>query len=77
MLVECIVKVFSGKNLRITVVGGIFWSGLFTILGAFFGNIPFVKDHFSMLILAIIIISVLPIFIVSLKKRIKNKKAFH
>ena len=35
------------------------------------------KNHFSMLILAIIIISVLPLLIVSLKKRIKNKKEIH
>ena len=66
-----------GKFALYNVIGGIIWSGLFTILGAFFGNIPFVKEHFSMLLIAIILISVLPILIVALKKRIKNKKKFH
>lgn len=66
-----------GKFALYNVVGGIIWGGLFTVLGAFFGNIPFVKDHFSMLLIAIILISVLPILIVALKKRMTNKKEFH
>lgn len=67
-------KMHYGKFAVYNVVGGIIWSGIFTIVGALFGNIPFVKDHFSMLIIAIIVISVLPILIVALKKRITQKK---
>ncbi|MBA1393787.1 hypothetical protein EQ500_07900 [Lactobacillus sp. XV13L] len=67
-------RMHYGKFALYNVVGGIFWSGLFTIIGALFGNIPFVKEHFSLLILAIIIISVLPIFIVMLKKQHAQKK---
>ncbi|WEV40197.1 VTT domain-containing protein [Lactobacillus sp. ESL0684] len=61
-------KMHYGKFAIYNLVGGIIWSGLFTILGYFFGNIPFVKNNFSMLILAIILISVVPIAIVGLKK---------
>lgn len=70
-------KMHYGKFAIYNVIGGIIWSGLFTIIGALFGYIPFVKEHFSMLILAIILISVLPILIVALKKRLTQKKELH
>jgi membrane-associated protein len=42
------------------VFGGIVWVMLFTLLGFFFGNIPFVKANFEFVIIAIILISVIP-----------------
>jgi len=42
------------------VLGGLLWTGLFLGLGYFFGNIPLVKENFSLVIIAIIAISVLP-----------------
>lgn len=42
------------------VFGGIVWVFLFTLLGYFFGNIPFVKQNFELVIIAIILVSVLP-----------------
>ena len=49
-----------GKFLTYNVVGGIVWVGIFVFGGYFFGNIPFVRDNFTVVILAIIVISVLP-----------------
>ncbi len=49
-----------GHFITYNVVGGIAWVGIFTFLGYFFGNLPFVQDNFSFVVLAIIIISVLP-----------------
>jgi membrane-associated protein len=42
------------------LVGGITWVALFTFAGYFFGNIPLIKENFSLVILAIILISLLP-----------------
>jgi membrane-associated protein len=42
------------------VVGGIVWVAIFIFAGFYFGNIPFVKRNFELVILAIIFISVLP-----------------
>jgi len=42
------------------VAGGLLWIFSMTLAGYFFGNIPFVKKNFSVLVFAIIIISLLP-----------------
>ena len=42
------------------VVGGIFWIASFVFGGYFFGNNPMVKRNFTLVILAIIFLSILP-----------------
>lgn len=59
------------------VLGGLIWTGLFTVIGFFFGNIPLIQSHFSLIVIAIILVSVIPILIVYLKKKITQKKEFH
>ena len=51
------------------IVGGILWVGLFVFGGYFFGNIPFVEKNFSLVILAIIIISFIPAIVEFWKHR--------
>jgi membrane-associated protein len=51
------------------VFGGIVWVLLFTLLGYFFGNIPFVKQNFELVIIAIILISIVPAIWEALKAR--------
>lgn len=70
-------KMHYGHFITYNILGGLLWTGLFTIIGFFFGNIPFVKDHFSMIVIAIILVSVIPIAIVALKKKLTLKKEFH
>ena len=48
------------KFIAYNVVGGIVWVALFISLGYFFGNIPFVKKNFELVIFAIIAISFIP-----------------
>ena len=53
-------KMSYGYFFSYNVFGGIVWVVLFTLLGYFFGNIPFVKANFELVIIAIILISVVP-----------------
>ncbi|MCX6146412.1 MAG: VTT domain-containing protein, partial [Candidatus Kapabacteria bacterium] len=43
------------------VVGGIVWTALFVYAGYFFGQLDIIKKNFSLVVLAIIFVSVLPI----------------
>jgi membrane-associated protein len=51
------------------VTGALLWVGLFVPLGYFFGNMPTVKENFSLVILAIIAISVMPIAVEAIRAR--------
>jgi membrane-associated protein len=42
------------------VLGGVAWVCLCLFAGYFFGNVQFVRDHFELVLVAIILISVLP-----------------
>jgi membrane-associated protein len=57
------------KFITYNVVGAVLWVGLFVPLGYYFGNMPVVKDNFSLVILAIIALSVLPIAVEAIKAR--------
>ncbi|RLC72306.1 MAG: DedA family protein [Chloroflexi bacterium] len=58
-----------GFFIRWNVIGGIAWVAIFTLLGYFFGNIPFVQKNFELVIIAIIILSVIPAVVEGLKAR--------
>jgi membrane-associated protein len=42
------------------VFGGVLWCAIFIFLGYYFGNLPFVKRNFELVIIVIILISLLP-----------------
>jgi membrane-associated protein len=48
------------KFILYNIVGGAIWSVSFIYAGYFFGSIPFIKNNFSIVIIVIILISVLP-----------------
>lgn len=56
------------------VLGGITWSTVFTLLGFFFGGIPFVQEHFELLIVGIVAVSVVPTVVGLLKAKFGKKK---
>ena len=64
-------KMSYGKFLTYNVDGGLLWIFSFTFLGYFFGNLPVVKKNFTLVILAIIILSVLPSVIEVVRHRKK------
>lgn len=57
------------------ILGGVCWSTLFTLLGYFFGGIPAVQEHFELVIVGIILVSVIPAAVGTLKAKFGKKKA--
>jgi membrane-associated protein len=57
------------------VIGGVLWVVVCMFAGYFFGNLPFVKKNFSLVILAIIIISILPAVFEYLRHRREASRA--
>lgn len=60
------------KFILYNIIGGIIWVGLFVFGGYFFGNIPVVKNNFSIVIIAIILLSLLPGIIEFIRHRFKK-----
>ncbi len=56
------------------ILGGFIWIYFFTYAGYFFGTLPYVQDNFKMVILAIILLSVLPIIIEFIRARNEAKR---
>jgi membrane-associated protein len=61
-----------GKFITFNVIGGVAWVCLFTLAGYFFGNLPIVKNNFSLVVLAIIGLSVLPAVYEFAKERFRR-----
>ncbi|MFC1600523.1 DedA family protein [Patescibacteria group bacterium] len=65
-------KMHYGNFISYNVIGGIVWVFLFSLAGYFFGNIPAVKHNFSIVIMVIILISILPMVYHSVQKKFKK-----
>lgn len=57
------------------VVGAFLWIGILVFGGYFFGNLPFVRNNFSLVIMAIVILSVMPGVVEYVKHRYEAKRA--
>lgn len=56
-------------------LGGISWVSLFVLVGYFFGGIPLVQDHFEVIVLGIVAVSVAPAFIGVVKAGLASRKS--
>jgi membrane-associated protein len=63
------------RFLAMSLAGSAMWVGLFVGAGYFFGNIPFVRQHFSAVVMAIILISVLPMGVEWVRSRVNRKRS--
>ncbi|WP_461215303.1 VTT domain-containing protein [Lacticaseibacillus sp. GG6-2] len=61
-----------GKFIHYNFLGGFLWVSMCCIAGFFFGNVPFVKAHFSLVVLAIIAVSLVPVIITAVRSRIRK-----
>lgn len=57
------------------VIGGLVWIAIFTFGGYYFGNISIVKRNFSIIIVAIILVSILPMVIEFLNHRFRASRS--
>ncbi len=62
-----------GKFTFFNVIGGVAWVSLFVLVGYFFGGIPFVQDHFEVIVLGIVGVSVLPAFIGAIRAALASR----
>ncbi|MBU3217591.1 VTT domain-containing protein [Clostridium estertheticum] len=65
-------KMNYSKFIPYNMLGGGLWVSLFLGGGYFFGNLSFVKTHFSYMLIAIMIISLLPGIIVFIQEKSKK-----
>ena len=61
------------KFIYYNVAGGILWISLFVFGGYWFGNLPIVRKNFSLIIMAIIFLSILPAVIEVTRSRSKTR----
>ncbi len=57
------------------IVGGALWGGGVTLLGYFLGNVPFVKAHLELMIVAIAFLSLLPAIISATRAFLERRRA--
>lgn len=62
------------RFLAYSLFGAALWVNLFVWAGYFFGNLPFVRENFTVVVLVIIFLSVLPILIGVIRER-RNRVA--
>ncbi len=63
-----------GTFITYNILGALLWVVGITLVGYFLGNIPIVKDNFSKVVIAIIILSILPIIFEFIKERYFKKE---
>lgn len=68
-------KMHYGRFLTYNVTGGLAWIVIFVVAGYFFGNLPFVRKRFTLVILAIIALSVLPMVVEYARHRLRLRRS--
>ena len=64
-----------GKFTFYNIVGGVLWVSLFVLVGYFFGSVPFVQQHFEIIVLGIVGVSVLPAIIGAVKGALASRQS--
>ena len=68
-LVAGVGRMSYGRFLTFNVAGGIAWVALLTGAGFFFGNIPLIKNNYSLAIVAIVAVSTAPMAVECVRRR--------
>ncbi|ANC01555.1 MULTISPECIES: DedA family protein [Pseudomonas] len=65
------------RFLGFSVAGTLLWVGGLVTLGYFFGNVPFIKQHLSLMVVAIIVLSLVPMILGLLRGRLGRTAKAH
>ncbi len=60
------------KFLAYNVIGGVLWVTLMTLAGYLFGGIPFVEENFSLVVIAIVLLSVMPAVVEFVRHKLRK-----
>ena len=67
-------KMRYARFLSYNIIGGIAWVSIFIYLGHFFGELEFVKNNLSILMIVIIIVSIMPAILEVIRNKRKSSK---
>lgn len=70
-------KMDAGKFQIFNVIGAVVWSGLLTLCGYFFGNLPFIRDNLNIIVLVGVGAAIIPLLlagVINLVRRILKKQ---
>jgi membrane-associated protein len=62
------------RFLLFNIVGGVLWVFLFILAGYFFGSVPIVKNNFSLVIIALILIPGIPAVVEVIRLQLRKRK---
>ena len=62
------------RFLSYNVIGGCLWIGLLVYAGYLFGNIPWVKDNLTWIVIGIVVVSLIPAVVTFMKERGSSKR---
>ena len=65
------------RFLAFSVAGSLLWVGGLVTLGFFFGNVPFIKQHLSLMVVGIIFLSLVPMVLGLLRGRLGRTAKAH
>lgn len=63
------------RFMQFNFAGAFIWVSLYAYAGYFFGNVPFVKRHFELMVLAILVLTLIPAIYAVAKAIVKSKKS--
>ncbi|WP_060482314.1 DedA family protein [Pseudomonas sp. NBRC 111119] len=65
------------RFLGFSIAGTLLWVGGLVTLGYFFGNVPFIKQHLSLMVVGIIVLSLVPMILGLLRSRLGRTAKAH
>lgn len=68
-------KMHYPRFLTFSVIGSLLWVGSMVSLGFFFGNVPFIKHNLTFMIIAVILLSLLPMIIGVIRHQLSAPRA--